>query len=141
MCCEREVDSRQSTVDSQPLSGRRGARAPHCLFLLSLIVFVAGAVSCGKKGDPQAPLPRGARAVSDLAVEQEGGDAVLTFTYPDRLLTGEPLTDLASIAVYRVVDPPASLTAPKPGARFSLVYHTVASDGPPFSSAAPVINS
>ena len=43
-------------------------------------------------------MPRGARAVSDLAVEQEGGDAVLMFTYPDRLLTGEPLTDLASIA-------------------------------------------
>ena len=60
-------------------------------------------------------MPRGARAVSDLAVEQEGGDAVLTFTYPDRLLTGEPLTDLASLAVYRVVDPPPSLTAPKPG--------------------------
>jgi len=116
MCCEREVDSRQSTVDSQPLSGRRGARAPHCLSLLSLIVFVAGAVSCGKKGDPQPPLPRGPRAVSDLAVEQEGGEAVLTFTYPDRLLTGQPLTDLAAIAVYRVVNPPASLTAAKPAA-------------------------
>jgi hypothetical protein len=60
-------------------------------------------------------LPRGARAVSDLAVEQEGGEAVLTFSYPDRLLTGQPLTDLAAIQVYRVVDPPASLTAAKPG--------------------------
>ena len=111
MCCE--VDGRQSTVDSRPLSGRRGARAPSSLLLLFLVATVSGTAGCGKKGDPQAPLPRGARAVSDLAVEQEGGDAVLTFTYPDRLLTGEPLTDLASIAVYRVVDPPASLTAPK----------------------------
>jgi len=83
------------------------------LFILSLLIL--SSIDCGKKGDPQAPLPRGARAVSDLGVEQEGGDAVLTFTYPDRLLTGEPLTDLASIAVYRVVEPPASLTAPKPG--------------------------
>jgi hypothetical protein len=83
------------------------------LFVLSLLIVYSAA--CGKKGDPQAPLPRGARAVSDLAVEQEGGDAVLTFSYPDRLLTGEPLTDLAAIAVYRVVDPPASLTAAKPG--------------------------
>ena len=47
-------------------------------------------VACGKKGDPQAPLPRGPRAVSDLAVEQEGDDAVLTFSFPDRLLTGAP---------------------------------------------------
>jgi hypothetical protein len=116
MCCEREVDSRQSTVDSRALSGPRGAKAPSSLFLLFLLAIVSGTVGCGKKGDPLPPLPRGARAVSDLAVEQEGGEAVLTFTYPDRLLTGQPLTDLAAIAVYRVVDPSASLTAPKPGA-------------------------
>lgn len=58
--------------------------------------------SCGRKADPTPPLPRGPRAVSDLSVEQEGGEAVLTFTYPDRLLTGAPLTDLAEIDVYRV---------------------------------------
>jgi hypothetical protein len=82
------------------------------LFVLSLlIVFSAG---CGKKGDPQAPLPRGARAVSDLSVEQEGAEAVLTFSYPDRLLTGQPLTDLDRIEIYRVVNPSAALTAGKP---------------------------
>jgi len=70
------------------------------------------AIACGKKGDPQPPLPRGPNAVKDLAVEQEGDDAVLTFTFPDRLQTGEPLTDLGAIEVYRVVDPPAALTAP-----------------------------
>jgi hypothetical protein len=73
------------------------------------------AVSCGKKGDPQPPLPRGPRAVSDLAVEQEAGEAVLTFSYPDRLLTGQPLTDLEAIEIYRSANPPASLTAPRPG--------------------------
>lgn len=84
------------------------------LFVLSLlIVFSAG---CGKKGDPQAPLPRGARAVSDLAVEQEGAEAVLTFSYPDRLLTGQPLTDLEAIEIYRVVNPSPALTAVKPAA-------------------------
>ena len=55
--------------------------------------------------------------MSDLAVEQEGDDAILTFTFPDRLLTGAPLTDLASIEIYRVVNPPPSLTAKqRPGA-------------------------
>ncbi len=68
---------------------------------------------CGKKGDPQPPLPRGPRAVSDLAVEQEGDDAVLTFAFPDRLLTGAPLPDLASIEVFRVVKPSQALTEPR----------------------------
>ena len=81
------------------------------LAVLSWVLLLSTA-ACGKKGDPQAPLPRGPNAVSDLAVEQEGDDAVLTFRFPDRLLTGAPLTDLASIEVYRIVDPPPSLTAP-----------------------------
>ena len=72
------------------------------------------AVQCGKKGDPQPPLPRGPRAVSDLAVEQEGGDTVLTFSYPDRLVTGEPLTDLTAVEVYRVLGASPSLGAPLP---------------------------
>lgn len=70
-----------------------------------------GFFGCGKKGDPQPPLPRGPNAVSDLSVEQEGDDAVLTFTFPDRLLTGAPLTDLEAIEVFRVVNPPPALTA------------------------------
>jgi hypothetical protein len=71
------------------------------------------ALACGKKGDPQPPLPRGPNAVKDLAVEQEGEDAVLTFTFPDRLLTGAPLTDLDAVEVYRVVQPSPDLTAPR----------------------------
>ncbi len=72
-----------------------------------------GTLACGKKGDPQPPLPRGPNAVSDLAVEQEGDDAVLTFAFPDRLLTGAPLTDLSAIEVYRVVRPSPALTSPR----------------------------
>lgn len=86
----------------------RAALGGALLVLLSL--------ACGKKGDPEPPFPRGPRAMTDLAVEQEAADAVLTFTYPDRLLSGQPLTDLASIEIYRVVNPSPSLTTtPKPG--------------------------
>ena len=62
------------------------------------------------------PLPRGPNAVSDLSLEQEGAEVVLTFSYPDRLMNGEPLTDLASIEIYRVVEPSPALAPPKPGA-------------------------
>ncbi len=81
--------------------------------LAALVLFASG---CGKKGDPQPPFPRGARAITDLKVEQKAADSVLTFSYPDRLLDGSPLTDLASMEVYRYVNPPSTLTAPpRPG--------------------------
>ncbi len=92
----------------------RGLSTPAARIGIGLTLAAAFALSsCGKKGDPQAPLPRGPRAISDLAVEQEGDDAVLTFAFPDRLLTGAPLTDLESIEVYRVLNPSPSLTEPK----------------------------
>ena len=51
--------------------------------------------------------------MADLAIEQEGDDAVLSFSFPDRLLTGGPLTDLEGIEVYRVIKPSPALTAPR----------------------------
>ncbi len=75
------------------MSREAGGRRREAGFVLLALVFLT--LSCGKKGDPQPPLPKGPNAVSDLSVEQEGDDAVLTFRFPDRLLTGAPLTDLA----------------------------------------------
>ena len=94
------------------MSRKAGGRRREAGFVLLAVAFLT--LSCGKKGDPQPPLPKGPNAVSDLSVEQEGDDAVLTFRFPDRLLTGAPLTDLATIEVYRVVHPPSSLTSPRP---------------------------
>jgi hypothetical protein len=81
--------------------------------LLAGLALALAAARCGKKGDPEPPRPQGPNAVSTLAVEQEGDDAVLTFAFPDRLQTGAPLTDLSEIDVYRVVNAPASLTEPR----------------------------
>src|SRR5262249_32437243 len=72
------------------------------------------AAACGKKGDPQPPVPRGPHAIGDLKIEQEGLDAVLAFSYPDRLLSGLPLTDLAAVEIYRVIDPSPTLVNPAP---------------------------
>jgi hypothetical protein len=84
--------------------------------VLALLFWIGAGVACGKKGDPAPPLPRGPRAVSDLAVDQEGGEAVLTFSYPDRLLTGALLTDLQAIEVYRVVGASPSIGTSPPKA-------------------------
>jgi hypothetical protein len=70
------------------------------------------AARCGKKGEPAPPLPKGPNAVKDLSVEQEGGEAVLTFSYPDRLLDGRPLSDLDSIEIYRLPGATPSQTQP-----------------------------
>jgi hypothetical protein len=96
------------------MGARRANQLRSSLLVAAVALSLSQASGCGKKGDPQPPLPRGPRAVSDLAVEQEAGEAVLTFSYPDRLLNGQPLTDLDSIEIYRVADPPPALTAPRP---------------------------
>ena len=84
--------------------------------MLAAALLVPLAAACGKKGDPMPPFPRGPNAVSDLAVEQEGAEAVLTFSYPDRLMNGEPLRDIASIEIYRVSDPSPAIAPAKPPA-------------------------
>jgi hypothetical protein len=80
-----------------------------------LLVLSIGA-GCGKKGDPSPPLPRGPNAIKDLTVEQEGGDAVLTFSYPDRLLNGQPLTDLEAVEIFRLAGATPAMAGPRPAA-------------------------
>ena len=81
----------------------------------ALLVVLLVSSACGKKGDPSPPLPRGPNAIKDLSVEQEGGEALLAFTYPDRLLNGQPLTDLESIEIYRLSGATASTGQARPG--------------------------
>src|SRR5512143_987165 len=100
--------TRTCPVTSCRRSFRRATLAAALLVLL--------AAACGKKGDPMPPFPRGPNAVSDLTVEQEGAEAVLTFSYPDRLMNGEPLRDIASIEIYRVSDPSPAIAPAKPPA-------------------------
>ena len=50
-------------------------------------------------------------------MEQEGEEAVLTFSYPDRLMNGDPLRDIASFEIYRATDPSPALTVARPTAR------------------------
>ncbi len=89
------------------LVSRRGSARRRSLALQSPILSPAA-----RRATRSRRCREGPNAVTDLAVEQEGDDAVLTFSFPDRLLTGAPLTDLESIEVFRVVNAPPGLTAP-----------------------------
>lgn len=67
-------------------------------FLLAL-----AAASCGRKLAPQAPLQVLPARIAPVAVSQEGSDVVVRFPYPSRTNTGETLTGLTRITVYRDV--------------------------------------
>ena len=85
-------------------------------FRLLLVGVAALSIECGKKGEPTPPLPRGPNAIKDLAVEQEGGDALLTFSYPDRQMNGQPLTDLEAVEIHRMAGATAAMAQQHPGA-------------------------
>src|SRR4029453_3332948 len=106
--CGRRWPIWSATKTSRVTSSRSALRRA-----VLAVLLVPLAASCGKKGDPMPPLPRAPNAISDLAVEQEGADATLTFSYPDRLMNGEPLRDVASIEVYRAADPSPAIAAPR----------------------------
>ena len=69
------------------------------------------AASCGKKGDPVPPLPKVPARTTDLAVEQQSSQSVVSFTFPSLRADGEALRDLAEIDIYRMDNPPPSLAA------------------------------
>ncbi len=77
------------------------------LVLLLLLPVLAGAVSCGRKGNPLPPVVRVADRTRDLAVVQENGQAVLTWSYPSMTRDGGPLPDLEAVEVWRAVLPRA----------------------------------
>jgi hypothetical protein len=79
------------------------------LFLLLASAGVLFSIACGKKGNPEPPLAAVPSRTTDLSVGQEGTNAVLRFRYPERLVNGERLTDLAKIDVYRVDQPAPTL--------------------------------
>ena len=70
------------------------------------------AAACGKKSEPLPPVPPLPARTTDLRVEQQGGDAEISFSFPSQKMDGTPLTDLSAVEVYRVAGPGASLTAP-----------------------------
>jgi hypothetical protein len=76
-----------------------------------LVLVALLLVGCGKKLPPLSPLQVLPARVTPLSLTQEGTDVVLRFPYPKETTTGEALTDLTKVTVFR------ELVAARPGAR------------------------
>jgi hypothetical protein len=72
---------------------RRFALGPVCAALL-----LGG---CGAPGQPKPPVPVVPVSVADLAARQTGPSVTLSFTLPEKDLSGEPLPSPPSIEIYR----------------------------------------
>ena len=74
------------------------------LFLVTSALIVT-ATSCGKEGLPQPPEIRVAERTTDLTAFQEGDEAVLRWSYPSMTTSGQNLTEIEEIQVWRVALP------------------------------------
>jgi hypothetical protein len=84
------------------------------LLLAGIIVLLC--LGCGKEGAPMPPLIRVAERTTDLAAFQEGHEAVLRWSYPSLTTSGQNLTDIEEIQVWRAVlplgqEPPPPISA------------------------------
>ncbi len=90
-------------------TGNSEFRIPNSEFTICLRFFVAVAllflVGCGKEGLPLPPEIRVAERTTDLTAFQEGDQAVLRWSYPAMTTSGQNLTDLEEIQVWRVALP------------------------------------
>ena len=82
------------------------ASAPILLaFSLWVSALLAG---CASPGDPTPRHPVVPTPVTDLAVRQQGNEAVLTFSLPDRSMDREPLDEEPSIEIFRAYIAPGA---------------------------------
>jgi len=90
-------------------TGNSEFRIPNTEFTLCLRFFVAVAllflVGCGKEGVPLPPEIRVAERTTDLTAFQEGDEAVLRWSYPAMTTSGQNLTDIEEIQVWRAALP------------------------------------
>ncbi|HWG59286.1 MAG TPA: fibronectin type III domain-containing protein [Candidatus Acidoferrales bacterium] len=84
---------------------RTAALLPFILLLSIMTAMCAG--GCASPGEPVARKAAVPQAIADLAVHQEGNDAVLSFTMPKETARGKALTKTPSIEIYRAFQSPS----------------------------------
>jgi hypothetical protein len=78
-------------------------------FVLVLVLLVA----CGKRGDPHPPVPLIPRATTDLVVAQRGPKLILSWSYPSLTTSGEKLTGIRRVVLYRYVEELPAVQPPR----------------------------
>lgn len=86
------------------------------LRVMGFAILAAGLIGCGKEGVPLPPEIRVAERTTDLTAFQEGDSAVLRWRYPSVTTSGQSLTDLEAIRVWRATlplgqEPPPPMSA------------------------------
>ena len=69
--------------------------------ILGLVLVVAAAAGCGKKGDPRAPELAMPETIRDLKARAEGRGIALTWSRPMQYIDGKELRDLAGFVIFR----------------------------------------
>ncbi len=70
-----------------------------------LILIVSGITGCGFKTMPVPPAEVVPRAITDLRYELNEKGVELSWTYPEKTVRGETLTDIVSFKLFRAVVP------------------------------------
>src|SRR5580704_5765007 len=81
------------------------------VFILALTVHLIGLMACAAPGEPVERKPQVPTAIADLAAQQQGNDAILTFTMPKESVERRPLKQTPAIEIYRKFEPVPSSVA------------------------------
>ena len=110
---------------------QRASRIPLSFLLAAFFAYGAAEVmlaGCASPGEPIERKPPIAQAVGDLAAQQVGNSAELTFTMPDQTTDRRPLTQPIGVEIFRdfvapvaqrSAEPPATLLVTIPPAMIS----------------------
>ncbi len=69
--------------------------------IVTVMMLVAVASSCGKKGDPRAPELATPKTITNLTARVGPNGITLTWTRPTEYVDGTSLKDLASFVIFR----------------------------------------
>ncbi len=72
--------------------------------IVVLLALMGG--GCGRKADPMPPVIEVPETTADLEVRQEGGEAVLVWSFPQLTRAGRRLVDLERVEVWKLDVPP-----------------------------------
>jgi hypothetical protein len=90
---------------SGPVSEARASLGSIFLLSFSLFCLSPWLTGCAAPGEPIERKPPVPTAIADLVAQQQGNDAILTFTMPKETVQHRPLKQTPAIEIYRTFEP------------------------------------